>query len=217
MAKGKAGPKPVTKEEIAEQEAANIISPETTPDEATDNIIEDQRQPLVPQVAECDDCAFQGTYEEWMEHSNGTGHTGYELVDIEPEQLELIETEGIVKRQVTAPRSPEIVSELHLNMQRVVRSILNIEDEKKEFDALCNEKLKPLKEELRGLSRQLERDTETILVDCEWRVSTEENARVLVRLDNGDIVERKPLTEEDRAAELAKVNAENQQAEEAAV
>src|SRR5688572_21354006 len=98
MARGKAGPKPVTKDEIAEEqqestvtEPTNIISPDP-PDEPVG-------PPLTPQVCACDDCAFEGTYEEWTEHSSGTGHTGYEMVpyEPEPEQAALFETEGVIR------------------------------------------------------------------------------------------------------------------------
>lgn len=114
-----------------------------------------------------------------------------------------------MKRFLNVAVSENWLNEARLNMQRVVRSILSIEDEKKEFDADCNERLKPLKEQLRGLDSALHRDTEQREVECEWRLSTETNSRVLVRLDTGETIDTKALTEEDFRQMQDAVNAQN--------
>jgi len=174
---------------------------------------------------EHDGCGVTGTFEEWTEHSSATGHTSYIQKPIEPLQPALFATEAqIVKRFVNIPPSEDFLNEARVNMQRVVRDIISIEDEKKAFDSDCNERLKPLKEQLRGLDSALHREFEQREVDCEWRVSTEENARILVRLDKDEIIDRKPLTEEDfvrmqdeaYAANAAAVNARTETAAETA-
>jgi hypothetical protein len=214
MPKGKAGPKPPVLDEPLEAQAPlEEQQPET-------------REPMPPQEFSCleNGCKFSGTFEEWTEHSSATGHADFSQQDRapeEPEQPALFETDGIVKRYVNVAVTEDWLNEARCNMERVVRQILSIEDEKKAFDADANERLKPLKEQLRGLDKTLQRTTEQREVDCEWRVSTEQNSRILVRLDTGETMETKALTAEDFAkmqdeankANAAQVNAARQDAE----
>jgi hypothetical protein len=203
--KGKAGPIPEIRSES--EEAVDETTAETTP---TDTAEDDRREPLTPQEYCCDEGDFAGSYEEWLEHSSATGLTGFTMQAPEPEQTALFETESRVTRYVNVAVTESWLNEARCNMERVVRQILSIEDEKKAFDADCNERLKPLKEQLRGLDKALQRTTEQREVECEWRVSSEENARVLVRLDTGERIDTKPLTEEDRVQELEAAQAVNE-------
>jgi len=209
MPRGKKGPTPDALDESL-QEQAPLEDQQQTADPDPDL---QKQDPGRIDVYHCehDGCGVSGTFEEWSEHSSSTAHTSYIQKPIEPLQPQLFATETqSVKRFVNIPPSEDFLNEARLNMQRVVRDIISIEDEKKAFDADCNERLKPLKEQLRGLDSALHREFEQREVDCEWRVSTEENARLLVRMDTDEIIDRKPLTEEDRVQELEAAAAENQ-------
>lgn len=215
MPKGKAGPKPdILDEPLEDQAPLEEQQPAAEPDP---ELLKHDAGRVDVYHCEADGCGVSGTWEEWTEHSSATGHTSFIKKAIEPQQPQLFATESQgVQRWVNVPPSESFINEARVNMQKVVREILSIEAEKKEFDADCNARLKPLKEQLAGLDGALHREFEQRRVDCEWSVSTEENARILKRLDTGEIIDRQPLTAEDHAEMLDEVNEANaQQAEEA--
>src|SRR5687768_7829213 len=114
--RGKKGPVPeaVTETPEVPVTTANEVDP-SIPAEP------DPRPEPIEQVYACKCGEFSGTWEEWSEHSSGTGHTDFDQHDkepVEPEQAVLFDTEGIVQRYVNVAVTESWLNEARCNMER---------------------------------------------------------------------------------------------------
>lgn len=225
LLKGKPGPKPHDKEDevpripedVSNSDAEDAAPPANHNGTMADvaQILEEREpQPVMKYRCLAEGCGFNGTFEEHEEHSGTMSHFDFDSVPdvpvvVEPQQPALFETEAKTWRTLEIP-----VDEIYLDQTRKalalkVREMIAIKDEKKAFDQECNEKLKPIEESMRGLSKALEFPQKWQNIECEWRIAPDGSERILVRLDTGVTVDRKPLTAEDREAELAKAAEQN--------
>lgn len=225
MARGKAGPKPETKEEIEERKndptAEQIVGVENVVD--VGSALEGMRESedfteaeLQPAGYKCSlpGCPFTTTFlAEMEEHVNGTGHGGFKQAEpIVPPvvQPELFSTPGIVHRNVEVPMEPEFLAAKREKLADLYQQALDVKGKKKSADANFNAKLTEIDEQMQEIARVLKTPYTYENADCEWRIIEGENARGLYRLDTGEEIERQALSEEDRIKELDKAQRDNE-------
>ena len=230
MPRGKKGPVPETREEIEEQNndptAEEIVGEENVVDVGSAVEIEesdDEQEVPVSQGYTCSEpgCKFSSKLlSEMEEHVNGTGHGGYDVEEaggpIKPqvEQAQLF-SETIVERMLDAPLNEEFLNQKRKELAECYHRMLDLELDKKAEVDKYNTKIKNIDGRMQEIDRILATPFERVPVRCEWHVVMDENCRKLFRLDNGEVVEIKALTAEDRARELAQAEKENAAAAEA--
>lgn len=156
-----------------------------------------------------DGCTYATDFlAEIEEHVAGTGHGTYKTV--EQVQSELFSEAGIVYRMLDIPMPEELVNTKRARLAELYQSALEVKDEKKAIDDDCNARLKNIDTQMQEIARVLRVPTSHERVECEWRVLEGSNSRGLFRIDTGEKLEERPLTEEDRIRELEKANCENQ-------
>ena len=229
--RGKAGPKPVKKDEVVEDApldptAEEIAGEENVVDVGSAIEIEesdDEQGAPQSQGYTCSEpgCPFTSNLlSEMEEHVNGTGHGGYDVEEaggpIKPqvEQAQLF-SETIVERMLDAPLDEEFLNQKRKKLAEYYQRMLDLEVEKKAEVDKYNTKIKNIDGSMQEIARVLATPFERVAVKCEWHVVMDENCRKLFRLDNGEVVETKALTAEDRARELAQANKENEAAADA--
>ncbi len=212
--RGKKGPKPERPEEIAEREndptAEEIVGAENVVDvEGVQNVddLPASDYPPAPQGYKCANCTFtSGLLSEMEEHVNGTGHGKF---DAEPVQPELFSTPGVIHKSIEVPLPAEELNQKRAKLAELYQEVLNVKDEKKSADSDFNEQLKSLDESMQAIARVLKNPFTRETVDCEWHIIDGENARELRRLDTGEVVDKQPLSMEDKLAEEEKAATEN--------
>jgi len=140
-----------------------------------------------------------------VEHLSGTGHTGYQVVPA-PEP-ELFTEPKPVLRKLKVPLSVE--EKATLNSQAAIIAMQLVEQ--REIATLAKERSKALEADQNALVAKLRDQYKMASVQCEWRINFDENSKQLIRLDTNEVVETTALSEEDRVAELKRIEALNQQ------
>jgi len=159
-------------------------------------------------VLQCDNCKFNSVHPpEMTEHLAGTGHTGYK--EIPKPEPELFAEPKPVKRSLRVKLSPEEIAK----HEHTITAIAIQRLEQEEIAALAKERVKSLETDERAAIAKIRDPFKNAEVLCEWRVNFEENSKSLYRTDTNEVVETKPLSAEDRAAELKRTAKENQAAE----
>lgn len=227
MPRGKSGPKPVRIEELpeepseqqteeaAEKTAEEIVGADNVVDvgAAREGIAEYAASELIPQGYQCSEpgCTFSSpSLTEAQEHVNGTGHGGWDVEEKpKPEQPQLFAEKGIVQRVLDSPLDEDFLNVKRKELSNCYLKKLDIEADKKSAVDGYNAKIKTQETRMEEIARILTTPFEQKAVDCEWKIMTDENCRKLIRLDTGAVVEVKPLTAEDRAAELQQAQAAN--------
>lgn len=155
-------------------------------------------------------CAFRTSHlSEMEEHVNGTGHGGYKLEEpAKPVQPQLFREPGVIKRSIEVRMSDEAIAQKQATLAALYRQLRDVESAKESAVKTFNAEIKAYDEQMQAIDRVLRAPYTFETVDCVWRVIEGENARGLYRLDNGDMLEQQPLTEEDRQAELDRLKAE---------
>lgn len=94
---------------------------------------------------------------------------------------------------------------------QVLEKIDEIESSKKAHAQVCKERSEKLEAELRRLSFIVKREEEDRIVECVWKFDFMKNEKNLVRLDTAEVVETKPMTDEERqiALEIEEQDNEN--------
>lgn len=147
-------------------------------------IAEVEDEPYEPPIAlpvgyRCQEtaCLFTGSFEEWNEHSAGTGHVIYNHVSIptEPEQQELFAGRGILEREIQEPISDGYIEELRARLVEMFQSKVGLEDEKKEIDGRLSRQIKDADEEMRRIAKILREPFETKFVD--WRMAPDRSRK----------------------------------------
>lgn len=152
-------------------------------------------------------CAFHSQLlSEMEEHVSGTGHGGYKSGPVQPE---LFSEHGEVSRFVNVPLPDGVVTEKLIELSELYQDTLNVKENKKAADDEFNAQLKTLDAQMQAIARILKTPWTSEPVKCIWRIIEGENARGLYRIDTGEIIDKQPLTAEDRAAELAQAEAAN--------
>lgn len=95
----------------------------------------------------------------------------------------------------------EVVERGQLAAQ-VLHKIDEAEAEKKRVAADVKERTEALESELRRLSYIVEREEEDRTVECSWHFDFMKNEKNLIREDTGEVVETKPMTDEERQIAL---------------
>ena len=138
-----------------------------------------ERPVAVPLAYRCEEkaCLFTGSFEEWNEHSAGTGHVIYNHVSIptEPEQQELFAGRGILEREIQEPISDGYIEELRARLVEMFQSKVGLEDEKKEIDGRLSRQIKDADEEMRRIAKILREPFETKFVD--WRMAPDRSRK----------------------------------------
>lgn len=227
MPRGKAGPKPETKEEIEERKndptAEEIVGVENVVDVGSPTIAEmsgmlDGDEEIFeerPAGYKCSlpGCPFTTTFlAEMEEHVNGTGHGGFKQADpVVPEaiQPELFAGAKIVVKSLKVPLAEDFLIEQRKELADKYQRILNLEAEKKETVSGFNAKISNIDERMKEIARVLATPHTYENIKCEWRPIDGQNARGLYRLDTGEQVDLQPLSQEERAQELEQANAAN--------
>jgi len=199
--KGKKGPvpEPIESEDPTAEE---IVGEENVVDVDTD-------EPL-PELTgyKCADCIFTSNFlSEIEEHVSGTGHGGFK--DDTPVQAALFNEPGVIHRMINVSLPADFLNEKRTRLAALYQSALDVKDEKKSADDDFNSRLKNIDSQMQEIARVLKTPYTCEKVDCEWKILEEENARGLYRLDTGEMIEKQPLTEEDRAKELEHAKEEN--------
>lgn len=207
MPKGKRGPIPdAINEPHPEPPIENIIGEENVVDAGTSDRTDDP--PLVSGGYKCADCTFTGPLlSEIEEHCSGSGHGGYGQAT--PQQAALFREPGVIYHTVQVPLEADFLNEKRQRLADLYQSALDIKEEKKEADSDFNTRLKNIDEQMQQIARVLKTPYTYDKVKCEWRIIEEENARGLYRLDTGEMVDKQPLTMEDRITEEQAAAAEN--------
>ena len=223
MPKGKKGPYPEMT--VTKETGVTVIEESFLPDDPTaeeivgaENVVDmeaegrnDDFDDEPPHGFKCANCTFTTeSMVELEEHVTSTGHGSY----VEPVQPKLFSTPGVIHREIKIPMSEEDLNPMRVRLAKLYQSALDVKEEKKDADSDFNARLKTLDEQMQEIARILKRPYTHEQVDCEWRVIEEEHARGLYRLDTGELIEKEPLTAEDRAAELAKAEEVNATTEE---
>lgn len=159
----------------------------------------------------CADCSFTSKFlSEIEEHCNGTKHGGFKNEEpVKPEQPQLFSEKGVIHRDVQVPLAPEFLSEKRVQLATLYQNILDVEDAKSAAVSDFNAQIKSIDAQMQEIARVLKLPYTHEKVDCEWRILEAENARGLYRLDTGEMIEKQPLTAEDRAAELERAQEAN--------
>lgn len=129
--------------------------------------------------------------------------------DEDPEQPELFsEPSGLVFRSLQTPFSEERLTELHAELGEICSESLAAE----ELVEATKDKIKSFKTSMQEIRAKIRHPFEYREIECRWVLILEENAKVLIRTDTQEVIDRKALSAEDRASELARVEAENSKA-----
>lgn len=231
--KGKKGPRPpidTTVETPPDPTAEQIVGEENVVDvgeaetvAVIDRTFKDNIEQLIAERSgyKCNEvgCPFNTPYlSEMEEHVSGTGHGGY-VTDIldPPVQPELFSESGIVQRSVEVPIHPEVLNEKRIKLAELYQDAIDVKALKKGADASFNAQLSSIDEDMQAIARILKTPFIYEAVDCEWRNIDGENASGLYRLDTGEQIDKRPLSQEDRQQELDAANQANAQPAEAAV
>lgn len=169
--------------------------------EILDGAVDDLRltkQPIQRRLG-CPDCSWTGTVEEAQEHVDGTGH---ELpTPVEPEQTALFAEHGVVHRTVRKEIPDYALTEARKELADLYLQIRDEKEAKKVADDGFNLRIKALEAKIEPFAKMLQDPFDEMPVDCEWRIDQENpTERILVRLDTEDVLDRKPLTAEERAS-----------------
>lgn len=152
----------------------------------------------------CNDCPFTSVYQpEMNEHLEGTRHSGCTVEAVEPE---LFSDPKPIDRKLRVSLSAEEIA-VH---EHTVAKIAMQRMEQEEIAALAKERVKALEADERAALAKLRDPHKLADVRCEWRINVEENSKTLYRLDTDEVVETKALSAEDRAAELKRIEGQNQ-------
>lgn len=200
--KGKRGPVPDPLDPAPEQIVGeeNIVN------------VDDDYQPEIPAGYHCSDCSFASNHlSEIEEHTNGTGHGGYEA-ETPPlvTQPELFATPGVIHRMMNVPMPDAFLNERRTQLAFLYQQSLEVREEKKDADSDFNARLKSLDEQMQAIARILKTPHTYEKIACEWKLIENENARGLYRLDTGELLERAALTQEDFVREQEKAATDNQ-------
>lgn len=162
----------------------------------------------IPQL-ECDDCTYKTpNLDEMTEHLSGTGHTGYESVEIDlEEQAELFSGDRVVTRSLRVPITAEELGALHKQAADISMRLVEEEEQLQ----MAKARIKAFTADRNKLVAALRDPYKNADVAAEWRVYIEENAKKLHRLDNEEVIEMRPLSAEDREQYQAQANADNNQ------
>lgn len=215
MPRGKKGPVPDALEDLNKDPTAEeIVGKENVVDVGSPYAIDtDIKQPA---GYKCADCTFTSSHlSDIEEHCNGTGHGGFKQEDSEPVQPELFRPPGVIRRSLEIPLPEDVILQQRERLANLYQSSLDVKEEKREADSDFNARLKNLDEQMQACARVLKTPHTYENVDCEWRILEGENARGLFRLDSGEMVDKQPLTAEDRAEELRQAENANAQPVEA--
>jgi hypothetical protein len=168
--------------------------------------VEDDGEETTQSSYTCSNCTFTCNMLSELEgHVNETGHGRTP----EPVQPKLFSTPGQINKEIKVPLAVDLLNEKRERLAKLYQSALDVKEEKKDADSDFNARLKNIDEQMQEIARVLKRPFTYENAACEWRIIEEEHARGLYRLDTGELVEKEPLTAEDRAAELAKAEAAN--------
>lgn len=118
---------------------------------------------------------------------------------------ELFSGPPTIKRSLSVPLTPEDIAIIHAEMAKVAIQFV----EQQERAAYAKECAKGLQAQQAELVLKLRVPMKMVEVDCCWKLRLDENAKDLIRLDTQEVIETRPLSEEDRAAELARVQEQN--------
>lgn len=202
MAKGKRGPyvdvvepeQEPTAEEIVGEDNVVDVSPEEQPQEGS-------------YLCSMPTCKFKASQLTEMEaHVAETGHGRAPVAEVQPE---LFSTPGIIHKMIDVPMEEEFLNQKKTALAELYQNTLDVKFQKKAADAGFNAQLTAFDERMQEISRILANPFTSVRVDCEWRVIEGENARGLFRIDTGEQIEKSPLTQEDRVAELEKATEDN--------
>jgi hypothetical protein len=166
-------------------------------------------KPPAEPIYQCRDCIVRTSHlPEMNEHLDGTKHSGYDTAKpSEPKTGDLFAELGPVIRSLRAKLPPEQIIFLNSQLAEFCKTMI----EQQELAVLAKDRAKAAEVEMMKLAAQLRDPYSKQDVSCEWHVDMEANAKNLLRIDTGEIVETKPLSEEDRVRELARVAAANSQ------
>lgn len=162
-------------------------------------------------------CAFTSNLlSEIEEHVNGTGHGGYQADTPAPDnnfaqpdlQPELFSELGKIYRTLPIPLSDEQLTALHAELGEICSESLG----HKETIEIAKDKIKALETDMQEIRAHIRNPVEYKDIECYWCVFIEENCKKLLRFDTNAVVETRALSAEDRAAELAKVEKDNEPA-----
>lgn len=208
--RGKKGPVPPVMEPPAEEPSAeSIVGSEHVVDVGTGAETNSR-----PGGYGCADCDFSTDKLSALEsHVAETGHGGGSVNPADPVQPELFSEKGVIHKSIQVPLSDELLNQKREELAELYQRILDVKNDKSLWDAKFNEQIKSIDASMQAIARVLKTPYTYETVDCEWRIITEENARGLYRLDTGEMIDKQPLTAEDRAEELAKAEADNTPAE----
>ncbi len=213
MPKGKRGPRPDDKKATRKKE------PKKPNGEAR------QEASVKEQMFKCDDCIAVLAMPEMMEHLSAVGHTGYEAagaIDIDnaarteriekEEQTPLFNEPGPIYRSLEVPFSEEEM----IGLWRQAADIAVKLREQKQILGTAKDNIKILDVEQMKVAASIAYAKRSAQVECEWQVDFESNSKRLLRKDTGVELDKVALSAEDRAAELARIEAQNKTPEQSA-
>ena len=209
--KGKKGPVPEPLQ-TTDPNIEEIVGAENIVDVDSE---EESEEAELPPIAgyKCANCSFRSMLlSEMEEHVNGTGHGKFDTEDgarVDAVQPALFSEPGVIHRMVNVMLPSELLQEKRARLASLYQSALEIKEEKKATDDDCNARLKNIDTQMQEIARILKTPYTYEKVDCEWRILNEENARGLYRLDTGEMIEKQPLSMEDKLAEEEKAAAQN--------
>ena len=135
---------------------------------------------------------------------NGQDKT--EVKPVEPAVPVLFSEPETVKRRLRVELALAEITEVHGELARVAMQFV----EQQQIAATAKEYAKGLQAQQAQLVAKLRAPYKMEEIECRWRILTEENKKELVRLDTNEVVQTEPLSAEDRAAELARVQQQNE-------
>lgn len=191
--KGKRGPRPQSKERKAKANGEAVADELNTQSPAAS-----KKSGIPPRAYQCEECEFKGTLEELTEHQAGEKHTGW--AEAEAEQTELFAETGVVHRTDRVPLADGYLNEVRKEVCDLYIEAAKIRAQKQAAVDGFNLQLKAIDSKADPLLLVLVDPFDEQPVECEWKVDTDNpTERILMRLDNRTIIDRKPLTAEERA------------------
>lgn len=134
---------------------------------------------------------------EMEEHFAAVGHSHWERYESPAVQAALFSPPAIVHRSLERELTEEEKHDIRINIATEFEQLHAIEEEKEAAVKIFNEKIKPHKDLMDALAKQLLKP-KVDDVEAMWHIEATE--RVLRRCDSTEELERRPLTAEDRAA-----------------
>lgn len=112
----------------------------------------------------------------------------------------------VVKRSLRVPLTPEDYADINQNIAAVAVEFCK----QKQMEVMAKETAKGLQAQQAQLVSKLTDPYKMQEVDCRWQFRMDKSEKDLVRIDNGEVIETRPMSAEDREQEIARAVTENQ-------